>query len=113
MRLGEVVKVVAEKKFGFIRSPDLREDVFFHFSVVDSQGRRDLQAGDEVEYDLDEFARIERKELRAVLVRMSTRPQTMRLMVSDAPELHSQHHPRARQKRPSWRQNKPTQDEAE
>lgn len=107
MRVGEVVKVVAEKKFGFIRSADLREDVFFHFSIVDSQGRRDLQAGDEVEYEIDEFARIERKELKAILVRMSMRPLTMRLKASDAPELHSQHHPRARQKRPTWRQDKP------
>ncbi len=85
MRVGEVVKVVPGKKFGFIRSGDLREDVFFHFSIVDSQGRRDLQEGDEVEYEIDEFARIERKELKATLVRLSPRPLTMRLKVSDAP----------------------------
>lgn len=62
---------------------------------------------------IDEFARIERKELKATLVRMSSRPLTMRLKVSDAPELHSQHHPRARQKRPSWRSNKPKDDASE
>lgn len=103
MRVGEVVKVVPLKKFGFIRSADFREDVFFHFSVVDSAGRRDLIEGDEVEYEIDEFARLERKELRATLVRISARPLTMRLKVSDAPQLHSHHHPNARQKRPGWR----------
>lgn len=103
MRVGEVVKVVPLKKFGFIRSADFREDVFFHFSVVDSEGRRDLIEGDEVEYEIDEFARLERKELRATLVRISARPLTMRLKASDAPQLHSHHHPRARQKRPAWR----------
>ncbi|MCC6509889.1 MAG: cold shock domain-containing protein [Pirellulaceae bacterium] len=103
MRIGEVVKVVTEKKFGFIRSGDLREDIFFHFSIVDAQGRRDLMEGDEVEYEIDEFAWVDRKELKATLVRMSPRPLTMRLKASDAPQLQSQHHPRARQKRPTWR----------
>lgn len=103
MRVGEVVKIVPLKKIGFIRTEGLRQDVFFHYSVVDSHGRRDLMEGDEVEYEIDEFARIERKELRATLVRISARPLTMRLKPSDAPELHSQHHPKARQKRPVWR----------
>jgi cold shock CspA family protein len=103
MRVGEVVKVIPQKKIGFIRTEGLRQDVFFHYSVVDSQGRRDLIEGDEVEYEIDEFARLERKEMRATLVRISARPLTMRLKASDAPELHSQHHPKARQKRPVWR----------
>ena len=30
MRIGVVVKVITDKKIGFIRSEDLREDVFFH-----------------------------------------------------------------------------------
>jgi len=107
MRVGEVVKIVAGKKFGFIRSSDFREDIFFHFNIVDSQGRRDLIEGDEVEYELDEFARLERKELKATLVRMSVRPLTMRLKASDAPEYQAQHHPKARQKRPVWRKTKP------
>ena len=103
MRVGEVVKVIPLKKIGFIRSEDFRQDVFFHFSAVDSAGRRDLIEGDEVEYEIDEFARMERQELRATLVRISARPLTMRLKASDAPQLHSHHHPNARQKRPVWR----------
>lgn len=113
MRVGEVVKVVPLKKFGFIRSAEFREDIFFHFSIVDApEGRRDLIEGDEVEYEIDEFARLERKELKATLVRMSVRPLTMRLKASDAPQLHSHHHPRARQKRPNWRKNTPPNEPA-
>lgn len=112
MRVGEVIKVVPLKKIGFIRSEEFRQDVFFHYSAVDTRGRRDLIAGDEVEYEIDEFARIERQELRATLVRISLRPLTMRLKASDAPQLHSHHHPRARQKRPNWRKDSANQDPA-
>jgi cold shock CspA family protein len=103
MRVGVIVKILPQKKVGFIRTDDFREDVFFHFSVVDDQGLRPLAEGDEVEYELNELARIDRKELRATLVRMSKRPLSMRLKASDAPELHVRHHPKARQKRPVWR----------
>ncbi len=56
MRVGLVVKVIPEKKIGFIRSDDLREDVFFHFSRVEKVGTLDLMEGDEVEYEVDELA---------------------------------------------------------
>lgn len=108
MRVGEVVKVLPQKKVGFIRTEDFREDVFFHFSVVESKGRRDLMEGDEVEYEIDEFARMERKELRATLVRISARPLTMRIKASDAPEHQAQHHRNALQRRPAWRKNSKT-----
>lgn len=110
MRVGEVVKVLPLKKVGFIRTEDFREDVFFHFSVVDSKGRRDLMEGDEVEYEIDEFARMERKELRATLVRISARPLTMRIKASDAPEHQAQHHRNALQKRPAWRKGAKSTD---
>lgn len=111
MRVGIVVKVIPLKKIGFIRTDDFREDVFFHFSKVDLQGRRELLEGDEVEYEIDELARIDRKELRATLVRMSSRPLTMTLKTSDAPELHAHHHPKARRKRPVWRKGNRAVDE--
>lgn len=103
MRIGVVVKVLPEKKIGFIRSEDLREDVFFHFSKVEKVGTLDLQAGDEVEYTIDELHKIENERLQATLVRRSVRPLTMTLKPSDAPHLNAHHHPRARRKRPSWR----------
>ena len=59
MRIGVVVKVITDKKIGFIRSEDLREDVFFHFSKVENTiGSTTLIEGDEVEYEIDELQRI-------------------------------------------------------
>ncbi len=103
MRIGSVVKVLPDKKIGFIRADDLRVDVFFHFSVVDQIGRKPLEEGDEVEFEIDELDKIEKRELRATRVRRALRPLTMRLQASDAPEFRSQHHPRARQRKPKWR----------
>ncbi len=108
MRIGVVVKVIADKKVGFIRSEDLREDVFFHFSKVDkSAGNFDLMEGDEVEYEIDELQKINKAEkLRATLVRKSTRPLSVRIRPGDNPKLKAKHHPNARKRRPAWR-NKP------
>lgn len=111
MRVGVVVKVIPEKKIGFIRSDDLREDVFFHFTVVEKVGTLDLQDGEEVEYEIDELAKIEKEPLKATLVRRSVRPLAMRLKPSDAPELKAQHHPKALKKRPRWRKSKPADEE--
>lgn len=113
MRVGEVVKVLPDKKIGFIRSPDLDEDVFFHFSKVQKVGTLDLQQGDEVEYEVDELHRIEKIRLQATMVRRSVRPLTLRLAPSDAPNLNAHHHPKSRRRRPTWRDKAPKQDDAE
>ena len=111
MRIGLVIKVIPEKSIGFIRAEDLREDVFFHFSKVEQVGRLDLQDGDEVEFEIDELDKIEKRPLRATLVRRSVRPLTMRLQPSDAPELKAHHHPKARKRRPTWREKKDLDDQ--
>lgn len=112
MRIGLVVKVIPEKKIGFIRAEDLREDVFFHYSKVEQIGRLDLQAGEEVEFEIDELDRIEKRQIRATLVRRSIRPLTMRLQTSDAPEFNAHHHPKARKRRPTWRDKKDSPNES-
>ncbi len=112
MRIGIVVKVIPDKKIGFIRSADLREDVFFHFSKVQKVGTADLTEGDEVEYSIDELKKIENEKLQATLVRRSPRPLTMRLKPSDAPHLKANHHPRARKRKPAWRQKGDVEPEA-
>ena len=112
MRIGVVVKVVPDKKMGFIRSADLREDVFFHFSKVQQVGTAPLQEGDEVEYALDELKKIEKERLQATLVRRSVRPLAMRLKPSDAPHLKAHHHPRAKKRKPAWRQKKSGDEES-
>lgn len=111
MRVGEVVKVLPDKKIGFIRSADLDEDVFFHFSKVQKVGTLDLQEGDEVEYEVDELHRIEKIRLQATMVRRSVRPLTLRLAPSDAPDLNAHHHPKSRRRRPTWRDKTPKQDD--
>lgn len=103
MRVGIVVKVIPDKKIGFIRSDDLRDDVFFHFSKVEKIGTLDLQDGDEVEFEIDELKKIEKEPLRATMVRRSVRPLAMKLRPSDAPSYRAQHHPKARKRRPTWR----------
>jgi cold shock protein len=47
-----VVKWFDPKKgFGFIIGPE-KQDVFVHFSVIESEGFRTLSDGEEVEYEL-------------------------------------------------------------
>lgn len=104
MRVGVVVKVIPEKKFGFIRSQDLKEDVFFHFSKFQKLGTQELAEGDEVEYEVDELSVIQKKtELHATLVRRSARPLEAKIKSSDAPKLRAKHHPKAQRRRPTWR----------
>jgi cold shock CspA family protein len=113
MRIGKVVKVIPAKKIGFIRSWGLDEDVFFHFSKVEKVGTADLQEDEEVEFEIDELARMEKKRLQATLVRRSARQLEMRLKVSDAPELHAKHHPKARKRRPTWRGKKDAENQGD
>jgi cold shock CspA family protein len=103
MRIGTVVKVIAEKKIGFIRSADLREDVFFHFSKVEKLGTLPIAEGDEVEYEIDELQRIQKSQLQAIRVRRPARPLSAKLKSSDAPKLKAKHHPKALKRRPAWR----------
>ena len=49
------VKWFNEKKgFGFLNDPGVNGDIFVHFSVIQTNGFRTLQQGDEVEYELCE-----------------------------------------------------------
>ena len=113
MRVGRVVKVIPDKKIGFIYSEGLNEDVFFHFSKVEKIGTLDLQEEEEVEFEIDELAKIEKQPLQATLVRRSIRPLAMRLKPSDARELKAKHHPKARKRRPTWRQKEDRPDSEE
>jgi len=95
-----------EGDFGFIDAEDFREDVFFHKSAWNGEykGRfRDPQEGFYVEFELDEEYRESEKKLRATVVRITDRPMGKTLSGRDTPHLVNKHHPRARQKRPSWR----------
>jgi CspA family cold shock protein len=51
MAVGTVKWFNADKGFGFI-APESGEDVFVHFSAIQSTGYRSLEEGQPVEYDL-------------------------------------------------------------
>ena len=50
-----IVKWFNEKKgFGFITDSEVKGDIFVHYSVIQTQGFRTLNEGDQVEYELYE-----------------------------------------------------------
>ncbi len=105
-RLGEIRFVDPNGKFGFIDAEDFREDVFFHKSVWQAEWNgtfRELKVGLFVEFEIDEEYKNAENKLRASVVRMTNRPRGRKLSARDAPHLINMHHPRARQRRPTWR----------
>ena len=50
MPVGRVKWFNDKKGFGFIEQPD-GEDVFVHFSVIEGEGFKSLDEGQEVEYE--------------------------------------------------------------
>jgi cold shock protein len=53
MATGKVKWFNGEKGFGFIQQDDGGDDVFVHFSAIQGSGYRNLNEGDEVEYDVE------------------------------------------------------------
>lgn len=91
-------------EFGFIRAEDFREDVFFHRFAWESEKNLVPQVEMYVEFELDDDHYEETKKLRAKVVRPTDRPAGRKLKASDSPYEIVFHHPRARRKRPSWRE---------
>lgn len=53
MPTGKVKWFNGEKGFGFIQQDDGGDDVFVHFSAIAGQGYKNLNEGDEVEYQVE------------------------------------------------------------
>lgn len=104
-RLGRIKFVEKDGKFGFIDAEDFREDVFFHSTVWDNEQVRHVLPRTElfVEFELDEDHRAATGKLRASVVRPTARPEGKQLDENADNRMVAKHHPRARQKRPSWR----------
>ena len=43
----------ADKGWGALVTPELPSDVWVHFSVIEGEGFRELEAGDEVDFDVE------------------------------------------------------------
>jgi cold shock CspA family protein len=103
MRIGQIINVIADRKFGFIRTEHFRDDVFFHFSTLKNINPKRLRIGQEVEFEIDELLRINKQKLEAVLVQEPAEPLSARLEEENQSELRAAHHPRARRRKPSWK----------
>ena len=132
LRLGTVKFINEKGEFGFIEAEDFREDVFFHRTVWDGPTgnepvkRRDERSTDRragpsdrqppssdplaetlvdtwVEFEIDDDHFATEQKLRATVVRPTDRPQGKKLSGRDATFKIITHHPKARRKRPTWR----------
>ena len=54
MATGTVKWFNGEKGFGFIEQADGGDDVFVHFSAIQGDGFRNLNEGDEVEFNVEQ-----------------------------------------------------------
>ena len=70
MNNGTVKWFNSEKGFGFITNNDGSEDVFVHFSSIQSDGYKALNEGDSVMFDTEQDPKDSRK-LRAINVRIA------------------------------------------
>ena len=69
MATGKVKWFNGEKGFGFIEQDEGGDDVFVHFSAIQGEGYKDLNEGDEVEYQVEQGA----KGLQAANVKVTNR----------------------------------------
>ena len=106
MRIGQIVKVVTDRKFGFIRSEHFREDVFFHFSSLKNINPKWIRIGQDVEFEIDELMRINQERLEATLVQEPRRPLSVRLEEEMIDQFNPAHHPKARRRKPIWKERK-------
>ena len=70
MNSGTVKWFNSEKGFGFISNDDGSDDVFVHFSAIQSEGYKTLNEGDKVTFDTEQDPKDSRK-LRAVNVTLA------------------------------------------
>ena len=120
MLYGTIVQYFEEKKFGFIR-PDVGPDVFFHLSAVGAcTPPKRIKVGQPVKFELkppteqpERMTRMEREEAAAAKSTPEPRAQAKLVELIDkipgatlddvATRERPRRHPRARQKKPTWR----------
>ncbi len=105
MRVGHIIKIFPDRKFGFIKTDHFRDDVFFHYSALRGglQGRF-LEENQEVEFEINEILRLDEQKLEAIIVQTPARPLSKTLDEKSIKQMQATHHPRARQRKPTWRE---------
>ena len=111
MRVGEVVKLAYDRNYGFIRADNFRDDIFFHFSTVVGSNPERWFLGQEVEFDLNEVRRLELGELKAEKVQVASRPLSHKLDETQQVGMTPVHHPRAKRRKPLWREKSAAESE--
>lgn len=112
MRVGHIIKIFPDRKFGFIKTDHFRDDVFFHYSALRGglQGRF-LEENQEVEFEINEILRLDEQKLEATIVQIPSRPLSKTLDEKSIKQMQASHHPRARQRKPTWREKSSPSDE--
>jgi CspA family cold shock protein len=57
MSAGSITRIVRDKGFGFIKSPDTNDDIFFHSTALDGLVFDDLEVGQSVEFSIEQDPR--------------------------------------------------------
>ena len=99
MVIGIISKIIPEKGIGFITPCGAGRDVFFHASAVVGEQFEQLQEGQSVSFDL-ERTKDTGDRSRAAKVEPCDRKLLGR---SGAAEVPPARHPRARNRKPTWR----------
>lgn len=70
MKKGTVKWFNAEKGYGFLSNDEGGEDVFVHFSAIQTDGYRTLEEGQKVEFEeeMDEKGQAARSKRKAALI---------------------------------------------
>jgi len=111
MRVGEVVKLAYDRNYGFIRADNFRDDIFFHFSTVVGSNPERWFLGQEVEFDLNEVRRLELGELKAEKEQVASRTLSHKLDETQQVGMTPVHHPRAKRRKPLWREKSASDSE--
>lgn len=104
MFYGVVKKVSFERGFGFIQ-PQGGKDVYFHATVVQDGQFDHIRPDQPVKYELEKVdpeKRVEGQGPRAKQVILIDRVPGA-ILAPPPPSMAAKHHPRARQRKPTWR----------
>jgi cold shock protein len=101
MRYGVVRKLSFDRGFGFIQQ-DRGPDVYFHATVVAGNAFNRIVPDQPVKYELEPRREGEEERgLRAAKVELLDRMPGG--VLQESPTAMAKHHPKARQRKPSWR----------